>query len=62
MYCFLSPVLVALIGLEANPVFFSSGGGLLNLDLHISIEIFYNYNPGQNCWDTNTVAQQYDTL
>ena len=49
MYCFLSPVLVALIGLEVNPAFFSSGGGLLNLDLHISIEIFYSYNPGQNC-------------
>ena len=34
---------------RVNPVFFSSGGGLLNLDLHISIEIFYGYNPGQNC-------------
>ena len=61
MYCFSSSLLVALIGLEANPVYFFIGRGS-NLDLHFSMEFFYSYNPGQNCWDTNTVAQQNDTF
>ena len=43
-----------------SSVFFIGRGS--NLDLHFSIEIFHSYNLGQNCWDTNTVAQQYDTL